>query len=490
MDGSFGIRDAALYADHQKVYPRSVRGPIRRIKWAVLGLCLAVYYLLPWLRWDRGAGAPNQAVLLDIQNARLFFFWIELWPQEVYYLTGLLVLGAVGLFAVSSLYGRLWCGFACPQTVWTDLFMQVERWIQGDRTQRMRLDAAPWTARKFGQKAATHAAWITIALLTGGAWIFYFGDAPRTLVDIVTGQASLTIYGFIALFAGTTYLLAGFAREQVCTYMCPWPRFQAAMLDEHSMIVAYRGWRGEPRGKARIEGTGDCVDCRACVHVCPTGIDIREGTQLQCIGCGLCIDACDDIMQRLGRPTKLIAFDSSDNLDASGAAVCAMPAGAVRHAPGMAARAPRRLLRPRTMVYASVFSAVALVMVVAFALRHDVTLTALRDRAPLYVRLADGGIRNTYTLRIGEKGRAPVSYALALDAPANLRLSVAGQPAVDAAGHPLLAARADGIAEWRVFVVAPPGVSLGASTPVSFRLLDASGRQVAREGSIFVAPGG
>ncbi|HEY0438186.1 MAG TPA: cytochrome c oxidase accessory protein CcoG, partial [Phenylobacterium sp.] len=262
-----------LYANRVRVYPKSVRGPVRRFKWAVLVFCLGLYYLLPWLRLDRGPGRPDQAVLLDLAHERFYFFQIELWPQDIYYLTGLLIMGAVGLFLVTSLAGRVWCGYGCPQTVWTDLFMWVERKIQGDRNARMRLDLQPWSTDWLRKKALTHAVWLGIAMATGGAWIMYFNDALEMTPRFFTGQASLEVYVFFGLFTATTYLLAGWAREQVCTYMCPWPRFQAAMLDENSLVVTYRDWRGEPRGKLKGEGHGDCVDCMACVHVCPTGID-------------------------------------------------------------------------------------------------------------------------------------------------------------------------------------------------------------------------
>jgi cytochrome c oxidase accessory protein FixG len=237
-----------LYAARKKVYPQKVSGTFRRIKWGLMAFCLGVYYLLPFVRWNRGLGAPDQAVLVDLPNHRFYFFFIELWPQEVYYFTGLLILAAVTLFLMNSVGGRIWCGYLCPQTVWTDLFMQVERWIEGDRNKRMRLDQAPLSATKAARKLAKHAVWIAIALATGGAWIFYFNDAPTTLRALATGQAGATVYGFIGLFSATTYLLAGWAREQVCIYMCPWPRFQSAMFDEDTLLVTYEEWRGEPRG--------------------------------------------------------------------------------------------------------------------------------------------------------------------------------------------------------------------------------------------------
>ena len=370
-----------LYANRVRVYPKSVSGPVRRFKWAVLIGCLGLYYLLPWLRWERGVKQPNQAVLLDISRERFYFFNLEFWPQDIYYLTGLLIMGAVALFLVTSLAGRVWCGYTCPQTVWTDLFMWVERLIEGDRNERMKRDAAPMTVDSAGRKVAKHALWLGIAFWTGGAWIMYYVDAPTVTVQFWTGAASTEVYFFTFLFTATTYLLAGWAREQVCTYMCPWPRFQSAMLDEQSLTVTYQGWRGEPRtrGKRAADAppAGDCVDCGACVTVCPTGIDIRDGIQLECISCGLCIDACNHVMERTGRPGWLITWDTLANQAAKAAG---------QHA-------PFRLLRPRTIIYLSALILAAVIMVVALALRPGIGLSVQHDRAPLFVRLADGNLR-------------------------------------------------------------------------------------------------
>ncbi|RVT96411.1 cytochrome c oxidase accessory protein CcoG [Rhodovarius crocodyli] len=485
--GTVEPEQPSLYADRPRIYPRAVSGRVRRVKWAVLCLLLGIYYLVPWLRWDRGPGAPDQAVLVDMGHARLFFFWIELWPQEVYFLTGILVLAAIGLFAATSLFGRVWCGFTCPQTVWTDLFMWVERRIEGDRNARMKLDAQPMSARKFRLKAAKHAAWLFIAAATGGAWIMYFVDAPSFVRDIFTGGVSLQAWFFFALFTATTYVLAGFAREQVCTYMCPWPRFQGAMLDDQSYVVTYRPWRGEPRGKAKADNVGDCVDCAACVHVCPTGIDIRDGQQLECIGCGLCVDACNDIMRKLHRPEGLIAFETLSNLAASTAATQSMPACAARVDVGMQARRVPKLIRSRTVLYAAVLGLVTAIMLVAFLMRENVSLSVLRDRAPLFVRLSDGGIRNAYTIKLSNKEREVVRYALVADGPAGLQLVVQSAEQ-DAQGRPLLTTRPDGITEWRVLLTAPPRLALGQSVPVTFRLMDASGRVAARHESVFLGP--
>lgn len=465
----------SLYADRVRVYPRAVKGPVRRAKWAVLAVLLALYYLVPWIRWDRGAGMPGQAVLVDMTAPRIFLFWIEIWPQEIYFLTGLLVLGAIGLFAVTSLYGRVWCGFTCPQTVWTDLFMWVERRIEGDRNARMKRDHGPKDTTWWRLKAAKHAAWLGIALATGGAWVFYFTDAPSTLVALMTFRASAEVYFFVALFTGTTYLLAGWAREQLCTYMCPWPRFQGAMLDRDSLVIAYRDWRGEPRGKPDARH-GDCVDCHACVHVCPTGIDIRDGQQMECIGCGLCIDACDGVMAKLGKPKGLVAFEMLGNLAASEAATKAMPPGEARTAAGMAARGPSKVLRPRTLVYAGTLSAVAIVMLAAFLLRETLSLTAIQDRAPLYVTMSDGSIRNAYTLRITNKRHLSEEFRLAVDSRLPLAVAVQGQD-----GPQRLLAHAGTLANARVFLTLPARQADGPMRhgDVTFRLVDAEGRTVA-----------
>ncbi len=480
-----GQPPASLYAAHRKIYPRAVQGRVRRAKWAVLAVLLGLYYVVPWLRWNRGPGVPDQAVLVDLQHARLFFFWIELWPQEVYFLTGLLILGAVGLFAATSLFGRVWCGFACPQTVWTDLFMWVERRIEGDRNARIKRDAGPPSRDRTLRRLAKHAAWLGIAAATGGAWVMYFQDAPSLMLR--PGSVSMETWFFFALFTMTTYVLAGFAREQVCTYMCPWPRFQGAMLDADSLVVTYRDWRGEPRGTPKDLGNGDCVDCSACVQVCPTGIDIREGQQLGCIGCGLCIDACDDVMRKLHRPEGLIGFETLANFAASTAATAEMEPGPARLAAGLAARRPPRLLRPRVLMYAGVLAVVAVAMLGALLLRETLSLTVLPERAPPFVRLSDGGIRNAYLLKLADKSREGGRYALVLEGAPGLRLLVQ-DAATDAAARPLLPVPGGGVAGFRALVTAPPVPPAAERMPIRFRLLDAAGRPVAEAESVFLGP--
>ena len=466
----------ALYAAHVKIYPKDARGRFRRIKWAVLAVLLAIYYVVPWLRWDRGPGVPDQAVLIDMPGRRAYFFWIEIWPQEVYYLTFLLMLGAFGLFLVTSIGGRVWCGFTCPQTVWTDLFMWVERKIEGDRGARIRLDKAPLGRDKILRKAAKHAAWLAIAAATGGAWIMYFNDAPTVTRAIFTGNASFAQYFFLGLFTATTYLLAGFAREQVCTYMCPWPRFQGALLDDDSYVVTYQKWRGEPRAPLKKTtdwgARGDCIACNQCVAVCPMGIDIRDGLQLECIGCGLCVDACNDVMAKIGRPPELITLDTERNqaLRAQGAAPV------------------RRFVRPRTVIYAAILVLIGAGMLIGLSARAAVDINVLHDRNPLFVTLSDGSIRNGYAVKILNKSREPRAYELSIAGLEGATLAVVGQDQADVT-RAELAARADAVTTYRVHVSAPQDAVEGEAEDLTMILRDLTSGEAARHETVFRGPG-
>ncbi|MGQ9368124.1 cytochrome c oxidase accessory protein CcoG [Azospirillum sp. ST 5-10] len=473
---------SSLYAKHSKIYPKAVHGRFRRLKWLALGVLLGIYYALPWLRWDRGPNAPDQAVLLDLPARRFYLFFIELWPQQIYYLTGALIVAAVGLFLATSVAGRLWCGYACPQTVWTDLFVWVERLVEGERGERIRLDNAPWSFEKLRKKALKNLVWILISLATGGAWIFYFVDAPTFAGDLLRLEASSTAVGFILLFTATTYLLAGFAREQVCIYMCPWPRFQSAMIDEESLVVTYEEWRGERRGHVRksqsweqrqAEGFGDCIDCHACYHACPTGVDIRNGSQLACIGCGLCIDACDEVMTRIGRPTGLVKFDTHTN----------QVALANGNTP-----APMRLIRPRTIIYTLMLTVVGGMIAAGLIFKPGLDVSVLRDRAPLFVALSDGSIRNAYTFKISNMTRDPRDYTLAVDDLAGARLAVAGEGQGAEAARVRLSAAPDTVATYRIFVTAPRADVPRASRPLNFTLTSATGETATYE-TVFMAPG-
>lgn len=390
----------SFYKSRVPIYPKLVHGTYRRIKWIVMAVTLGIYYLAPWIRWDRGPSAPNQAILVDLAHERFYFFFLEIWPQEVYYITGLLIMAAVSLFLVTSLFGRLWCGYACPQTVWTDLFIYVENLIEGDRSARIRLAAEPWSTSKVIKRVSKHAIWLVIAAATGGAWVFYFTDAPTLARQLIVGDVPFVVYAAIGGLTFTTYSLGGLMREQVCTYMCPWPRIQGAMTDREALSVSYRVDRGEPRGPHKKgqpwEGRGHCIDCKQCVAACPMGIDIRDGLQLECINCGLCIDACDDVMAKIGLPARLIAYDNDANV--------------ARRMKGQAARF--RFIRPRTVLYAVVLLIVGSVMAFSLATRRTIDLDVLRDRNPDFVSLSDGAVRNGYTLKLMNRFDAPRTFTL------------------------------------------------------------------------------
>ena len=468
---SKGDAGGGLYKPRQPIYPKSVKGRWRSIKWALLVATLAIYYITPWLRWHRPGGLPDQAVLVDFAGRRFYFFTIQLWPQEVYFITGLLVMAALALFFVTALYGRLWCGYACPQTVWTDLFIAVEKLFEGDRNARMRLDAAPWSLDKAWRKIGKHAVWIGIAFGTGGAWIFYFHDAPNLIRTFWIGQAPMSAYISCAIMTATTYVMAGFMREQVCTYMCPWPRIQGAMLDKDSFQVTYRSDRGETRGPHKKgqtwEGRGDCIDCNACVVVCPMGIDIRNGSQLECINCGLCIDACDEIMVKVERPKGLIGYDTD-------AAVAAR-----------AAKIPHRyrLVRTRTLFYAAALTLVSGLMVWGLMTRHLTDLHVLRDRNPTFVRLHDGAVRDGYTIKIDNRTFAARTFALTLEGLPGASLKTPGQ---DAEARTLqVEVPANEVRAVRVAVIAPPASITADNQPIAFTVR--SGELTARAPTIFLS---
>jgi cytochrome c oxidase accessory protein FixG len=471
------IIEGPLYAPREKLYPQAVHGRFRRIKWTLLVITLGIYYLLPFLRWDRGPNLPDQAVLVDMPHRRFYFFFIELWPQEVFYFTGLLILAAFTLFLMNAVAGRVWCGYLCPQTVWTDLFYAVERWVEGDRRDRMKKDKAPWNLDVASQKVLKHSIWLLIAWWTGGAWVLYFADAPTLVRELATLQAPLVAYVWIAILTFTTYALAGHMREQVCIYMCPWPRIQAALTDEYALNVTYRLDRGEPRMSvkkaehAREHGqrVGDCVDCLQCVNVCPTGVDIRNGLQLGCIQCGLCIDACDAVMTQINRPTGLIGYDTDMNI--------------ARREKG---ESPvYKIVRARTVLYAALIAVVGSLMLWSLLNRSLVDVKALHERNPLFVRLSDGGVRNDYTLRLVNKRGEAQTLALTLEGLPQARLQVIGaEPAAD--GSWKLDVGPDQTRELRVSASLPKDAVPGASTPCVFRATDTGTGESSTAGEHFI----
>jgi len=471
--------DGPLYAARKKVYPQSVSGTFRNIKWALMAVCLGIYYLLPFVRWDRGPQAPNQAVLVDFPNSRFYFFFIELWPQEVYYFTGLLIVAAMALFLMNAIGGRIWCGYLCPQTVWTDLFYAVERWIEGDRRERIRKDKGRLSLRRAGEVTAKHSIWLLIAWWTGGAWVLYFADAPTLVWQLATFQAPFVAYLWIGILTFTTYTLAGFMREQVCTYMCPWPRIQAALTDEWALNVTYRYDRGEPRTsvkkaeelRAQNLPAGDCVDCNQCVAVCPTGIDIRNGAQLECIMCGLCIDACDNVMTKVGRPTGLIAYDTDINIK--------------RRVEGNTN--VFRLVRPRTIIYSAIILLVGAIMLYTLATRSFLDISVLHDRNPLAVRLSDGSVRNAYTVRFLNKQSHYRTVALDVLGLPDAKVQVVGSDAA-VEGRPYIVIGPDQTTEMRVLVTVPATAKLDKSTDIEFRISDTDVRETASARDHFILP--
>jgi len=465
-----------LYAARVKVFPKRVHGAFRTLKWWVMAVTLAIYYITPWLRWDRGAFAPDQAVLVDLANRRFYFFFIEIWPQEFYYVAGLLAMAGIGLFLVTSTVGRAWCGYTCPQTVWVDLFLVVERWVEGDRNARMKLDKAPWTPDKLRKRIVKHGIWLLIALATGGAWIFYFADAPTLVREFAAFDAPPVAYATVAILTSTTYVLAGFMREQVCTYMCPWPRIQAAMLDEHSLTVTYNDWRGEPRGHSKPGSSdrfGDCIDCNLCVAVCPQGIDIRDGQQLECITCALCIDACNGVMEKVGRPRDLISYTTLADYNAS-------RAGDVRPTTW------RSFIRPRTILYFVLWSLIGIAMAAALLMRDRLDITVQHDRNPVFVRLADGSVRNGYTVKILNMVPKPRAFRLELGGLPGAAMTLAGGDAPPSRALSL-DVEPDRLRSVKLYVTVPPGGVSSSREPFTLLLSSQDGEAVAYD-AVFESP--
>ena len=427
------------FEKQERIYPKRVWGTFRKLKWAAMILTLGIYYLAPFIRWDRGPTAPNQAILIDLEHARAYWFWIEIWPQEVYYLTGILILSAIGLFFITSLFGRAWCGYLCPQTVWTDLYIWVERIFQGDRNARKKLREGPWTFDKVKKILATHFVWLVIAWCTAGSFVLYFNDAPTLVRSFFELDVSSTVLWFIGGLTFSTYLMAGFAREQVCTYMCPYARFQSAMFDKDTLIIGYDEVRGEKRGSHKKgeswDGRGHCIDCSLCVQVCPMGIDIRDGLQMECIACGLCVDACDNVMEKVGLPKGLIRYDTENHMQAE------VKGGAEKF----------KLIRPRTIYYTCVLAIVGGIMLFALLNRSPLDITVLHDRNPIFVQLSSGEIRNGYVLKIQNKTHEHRTYQLTLDGLEDAFIDVKAAGDVDA---DTLYVPADAVGTYHIYVIA------------------------------------
>jgi cytochrome c oxidase accessory protein FixG len=374
--------DDSLYAARQKVYPREAEGRYNRLRVIAAVALLGLFYGLPWLRWDY-----HQAVLFDLPARKFHIFGLMFFPQDFFLLAWLLIIAAVSLFFFTALAGRLWCGFACPQTVWTEAFLLMERWCEGNRQQRIKLDRAPWSMGKVLRKGGKQVLWTVFAAYTGLTFVGYFSDIRELTPALFTASLGGWETFWVVFYGFATYGNAGYMREQVCKYMCPYARFQGAMFDRNTLVISYDVKRGEPRGarsrtaNARAQGLGDCIDCTLCVQVCPTGIDIRKGLQLECIACTACIDACDGVMDKMNYPRGLIRYTTQNAIDGS----------------------RTRIMRPRTLIYAVLLLALVTGFGVAVAQRRLVELDVLRDRNSLFRQLDDGVIENVYTVRLINK---------------------------------------------------------------------------------------
>lgn len=391
----------SLYAKQEKIYPREIQGRFQRLRVLSVYVLLGIFYVLPWVPWD-----GRQAVLFDLPERQFYVFGLVFWPQDFYLLTALLILAAVALFFFTALAGRLWCGYACPQTVWTEVFIWMEQWTEGSHTKRRKLDKGPWTREKVLRKTAKQTLWVSFALFTGFTFVAYFSPAT----DLAQRLVGLELGGwetFWMLFYGlATYGNAGYLREQICLYMCPYARFQGAMFDRHSLIISYDEKRGEPRGSRKrgedpaAKGLGDCIDCNLCVQVCPTGIDIREGLQYECIACAACVDACDSVMDRMNYPRGLIRYSSEAAMEGE----------------------KPQILRPRVIFYGLLLLGLSAGMVALIAMRSPVGLDVVPERNPIYREVGWDEIENLYTVRVLNKSAESRTYTVSAEGLEGLEL--------------------------------------------------------------------
>lgn len=396
-----------MFASEQKVYSRSISGVFSRWRWAMVFLTQIVFYGLPWLQWGE-----RQMVLFDLGARRFYLFGLVLYPQDFIYLTGLLIISALGLFLFTAVAGRLWCGFSCPQTVYTEIFMWIESKVEGDRSARMRIDKSGWTLEKIWKKSLKQFLWIALSLWTGFTFVGYFVPIRELGVELMAFQGSWQIF-WVAFYGFATYGNAGYMREQVCKYMCPYARFQSAMFDKDTMIVSYDAERGEARGPRKkdvdykAQGLGDCIDCKLCVQVCPVGIDIRKGLQYECIGCGLCIDACNSVMNKMEYPRGLIRLTTQNAVAKAWKQVQVI----------------RRIFRPRVLIYSAVLVALSAAMIASLVLREPLKVDVIRDRAALSRIVAGGKLENVYRLQIMNATESEQRYRISAVGLENLEVA-------------------------------------------------------------------
>lgn len=382
------IQELDLYQKREKIYTRKIQGFFQRIRLFTGWPLLISYFLLPWVQWN-----GRQSILFDLTTRKFYVFGITFWPQDFFLLALALIISAFALFLFTTLFGRIWCGYTCPQTVWTSIFMWIEQWTEGSRNQRIKLDKKPWSLKKLIKKGSKHFLWGGFSLLTGFTFIAYFSPAQELSYGLINFSLKGWEVFWIFLFSLMTYLNAGWLREQVCIYMCPYARFQSVMFDKNTLIVSYDINRGEPRGSKKSAETGDCIDCKLCVQVCPTGIDIREGLQFECIDCALCIDACNSVMEKVGSKPNLILYTTEQALEHNAKTGEAIHQGLVH-------TLKKLLFRPSALIYSTAFTAMCLLFSYLLITRIPLALDVIRDRGTLYTEQTTGIIENNYTLRI------------------------------------------------------------------------------------------
>ena len=453
---------ASLYEAQKKVYPRSISGYFARWRWALVFLTQIVFYGLPWLEWGQ-----RQMVLFDLGARRFYLFGLVLYPQDFIYLTALLIISALALFLFTAVAGRLWCGFACPQTVYTEIFMWIEHKVEGDRSARLRLDGSPWTLEKVWKKSLKQFLWIAVSVWTGFTFVGYFVPIRQLGGELLALQGTWQIF-WVLFYGFATYGNAGFLREQVCKYMCPYARFQSAMFDPDTLIVTYDEGRGEPRGPRtktvdyKAKALGDCIDCTLCVQVCPVGIDIRNGLQYECIGCGLCVDACDTVMDKMQYPRGLIRF-STQNAVARGWGRAEML---------------KRVLRPRVLIYTAILVALSLGMLASLAMRTAFKVDVVRDRAALARIVAGGKLENIYRLQIMNATETPQHYRISVRGLEGAQMAAATEYEIAAAES-----------RWVVVQVQVPYGSVPeGSHPLYFDILAVESGAKVSEKSAFLVP--